>query len=787
MADDLRRLRAALAPRYTLEHEQGRGGMATVYRAHDCQLNRTVAVKVLRSDVVSALTAERFLREINIACKLTHPHVLPVFDSGKSDGCLYYVMPYVTGGTLRERIDREKRLPLDDIVRITREVADALDYAHRHGVVHRDVKPENILFDEKHGGHALVADFGVARAIAAAAPGDTLTEAGVAVGTLHYMSPEQASGERQIDGRADIYALGCVVYEMVAGVPPFQGATAESVLRQQQVELPRPLATHRTGLPEGFDAAVQRALAKAPADRWQHATDFATALAAAVSGSASRPRRVFTRSRTLAVGAGVVLILVALGLMWTPGHGANRVAVLCFDNLSRDTADAYLADGLTEEITARLGQIHRLDVKSRVAAARYCGKAEHDPAAVGRALGVASLVDGSVRRDGQRLRVTVELLHAKNGDRLWGEEFDRTDADLLDIERDVAAAVGREIAGKLNASEQASLNAKATREPQAYDHFLRGNRYLAQRTERSVIRAIGEYQTAVQLDPRFVEGLARLAYGYALIVYYGFSYRDLSPDSVLSLGFASADSALRVDSTAAEAWLARGRFLEVLHPRTYEGAIAAYQRAAVLDPRDAEALNMIGTALRELGDDSGAIRAFHQALALDPDRATTLTLLGIQAALKRRYDEARVWTDSALAVDPGFYDAWVSRGFNRLAVGDTGGARADAGVAANLPSGSHLPEQTLLVMLDARAGHVGLARQRIGRMTPGFDLNRPGPLPGVLLTWAFLAVGEREQALALLERVQPRGASLSYWLRAPGFDSVRDQPRFRRIVEESQH
>src|ERR1044071_9538931 len=270
MADDLDRLRAALAPRSTLEHEQGRGGMATVYRARDSQMNRTVAVKVMRPDVVSALTAERFLREIDIACKLTHPHVLPVFDSGKRRGFLYYTMPYVTGGTLRDRIERERQLPLDAVVRVTQEVADALDCAHRHGVVHRDVKPENILFDERHDGHALVADFGVARAIQAAAPGETLTEVGVAVGTLHYMSPEQAAGDRHVDSRADIYALGCVVYEMITGVPPFQGATAESVLRQHQVETARPLATHRAGLPEGIEAAVQKALAKAPADRWQH-------------------------------------------------------------------------------------------------------------------------------------------------------------------------------------------------------------------------------------------------------------------------------------------------------------------------------------------------------------------------------------------------------------------------------------------------------------------------------------------------------------------------------------
>src|SRR3989454_1566726 len=223
MVDEMRRLRAALAPRYTLEHELGRGGMATVWLAQDRKLKHAVAIKVLRADIVSALTAERFLREVAIVAKLSHPHILPLFASGKAAGSLYFVMPYVAGETLRTRIDREKQLALDEVVSITREVADALAYAHRHDIIHRDVKPENILFDE---GHAVVADFGVARAIAAAAPGETLTQAGVAVGTLHYMSPEQASGDRQLDGRVDVYALGCVVYEMVAGVPPFPGGAA---------------------------------------------------------------------------------------------------------------------------------------------------------------------------------------------------------------------------------------------------------------------------------------------------------------------------------------------------------------------------------------------------------------------------------------------------------------------------------------------------------------------------------------------------------------------------------
>src|SRR2546428_5232858 len=253
MVDETRRLRAALAPQYTLEHELGRGGMATVWLAQERKLKRAVAIKVLRADIVSGL-AERFLREVAIVAKLSHPHIQPLFGSGKAAGFLYFVMPYAAGETLRARIDREKQLSLDEVVSITREVADALEYAHRHDIVHRDVKPENILFDE---GHALVADFGVARAIAAAAPGETLTEAGVAVGTLHYMSPEQASGDRHLDGRVDVYALGCVVYEMVAGVAPLPGAAGEKGVRQPPVGTPWPIGPHPARLPAAPHAGAQ--------------------------------------------------------------------------------------------------------------------------------------------------------------------------------------------------------------------------------------------------------------------------------------------------------------------------------------------------------------------------------------------------------------------------------------------------------------------------------------------------------------------------------------------------
>jgi TolB-like protein len=784
VADELTGLRAALSGRYVFERELGRGGMATVWLAEDLKNNRAVALKVLRPDLTSVLNAERFVRETKITGRLTHPHILPLFDSDKQNGFLYYVMPYVPGETLRQRLQREKQLPVDDALRITREVADALDYAHRQGVVHRDIKPENILLSE---GHALVADFGIARAIAAAAPDDKLTETGLAVGTLHYMSPEQAAGDREIDGRTDIYALGCVLYEMLAGVPPFQGATAESVLRQHLIETPRSLATFRPGLDPRVERAILKALAKAPADRWSNGAEFLGALSGARTAVDRQPGQR-SRRMTMAVLGGALAVVVSAALLrWLPNtRTANTLAVLYFDNLSDDSADVYLADGLTEEIIARLGEVSRLDVKSRTAVVRFRGRTADGPLSLSRALGATNLVDGSVRRAKHRLRVTVELVRATTGVRLWGAQFDRPDSDLLDVEADIATAVATAVAGRLAPAERESLRARVTRDPVAYDHYLHGNHYLAQRTARAVDRAINEYDSAATRDPRFVEALARQAYGYALFLYYGWPYRSLTADSLLALGQARADRALRVDSTLAEAWLARGRMLEVLHPRTYEGAIAAYRRAATLDPRDPEVFNMLGASLRELGDDSEAVQAFHEALALDPDRATTLTLLGIQASLARRYDEATRWADSALSVDPGFYDAYVSRGFYRLFLGDSAGAHADAQVALQFPTGNHLSDETLRVLLEAGAGKTSAGRSRVRRLLAAFDTSRPSPLVGTLLARACLAVGDRERALDLLARVEPHGAVLWFWLRFAGFDAIRADPRFKRIVAESQ-
>src|SRR6184192_3123903 len=306
MADVFPPLQPALADRYLIKRELGRGGMATVYLAQDLKHHRQVAIKVLKPELAAALGPERFLREIETAARLNHPHILPLHDSGEATGLLYYVMPYVEGETLRNRLDRAGQLPVAEAVQITREVADALSYAHSHDVVHRDIKPENILLE---AGHAVVSDFGIARAITAAAGGN-LTETGIALGTPGYMSPEQGAASARVDERSDIYSLGCVLYEMLAGEPPFTGPSAESIVRQHLAAAPPQVSAMRAAVPPAIEQAIERALVKTPADRFATAAELVVALAA----PAQRVRDTGRRTSRLAVGAAATLLAAAAGL-----------------------------------------------------------------------------------------------------------------------------------------------------------------------------------------------------------------------------------------------------------------------------------------------------------------------------------------------------------------------------------------------------------------------------------------------------------------------------------------
>jgi serine/threonine-protein kinase len=383
MGEPAEGLRDALAGRYRIERELGRGGMATVYLAQDLRHDRPVALKVLHPELAATLGPERFLREVKLAARLQHPHILAVHDSGEVPGAighpalLWFTMPFVEGESLRDRLNREQQLPVEDAVRIAREAAEALDYAHRQGVIHRDIKPENILLSTD---HALVADFGIARALAGDdAGGGRLTETGTTLGTPAYMSPEQAAGARSLDARSDIYSLACVLWEMLAGEPPFAAPTAQAMMARRFTELPRPLRAVRETVPEGIETAVAKALAKSPADRFSSALKFARALTLTEAPAPATPVAKPNRYRGVALlGLG---FLLGLGVLfgWLRRHGdepagtgTKRLAVLPFDNLG-DSADGYFADGMTDEVRGRLAALHGLQVIAHRSAAEYKG------------------------------------------------------------------------------------------------------------------------------------------------------------------------------------------------------------------------------------------------------------------------------------------------------------------------------------------------------------------------------------------------------------------------------
>ena len=464
----------------------------------------------------------------------------------------------------------------------------------------------------------------------------------------------------------------------------------------------------------------------------------------------------------------------------------NSVAVMYLDNDSPDTSDAYLADGLTEDITTKLGQIARLAVTSNTTMRRY-RTATLDPGALGRELRVAQLVSGSVRRAGHRIRVNVELLRARDGVQLWADAYDRTDADLLGIEEDIARAVAGAIAGRLLPGEQAALAERPTQNPEAYDHFLRGNYGIAQRAPDAARRALTEYQAATALDPAFARAYGRMGLAYALFIDWDWPHPGLTDDSLLALDSAAADRALQLDSQSTDGWMAKGYLMVYRHPATFEGVVPAFERAVALDPGNAEAHHQYASLLMAMGRDSAAAAEYRRALALDPQRAITLDNFGTMRYMEHRPDEALRFLDSAIAVDPRAYYAYADRANMRLFRGDVAGARADAeAVARTQPAGYEVQSGPLAATLQALDGDTAGARAQLDRVAAQLpDPAHPGYTAAEWIAVAYLRIGDRDRALSVLESVRPRGLNLWFALRDPGFDPIRDTPRFRALVERT--
>jgi serine/threonine-protein kinase len=786
--ESLASLRAQTAGRYAIDRELGRGGMATVYLARDIRHDRLVALKTLHPEFAVSVGAERFLREIRVAARLQHQNIVAVFDSGGEGAQLWYTMPYIAGESLRDRLAREGRLPVASAIRITRQVTAALAAAHAGGIVHRDIKPENILLQ---GDHALVADFGIARAAAAPEP---LTGTGMSLGTPAYMSPEQVSGD-QVDGRSDIFSLGCVWYEMLAGQPPYPGATQQAALMRRLLEPAAPIRNLRPEVAPSLEGILARALARAPDDRFPTAEAFASALDDAVmyaraQTSAGRVSRSRWRNATLAGGA-LVIVVFALLTARTPSRpagdesGADRsLAVLEFRNNSPDSADAFLASGLTDEVTSRLGDLPRLRVKGRRAVAALPSTPADDYRSIGRTLGVRYLVEGSVRRAARRVKITVQLVTTADGFRVWGQDYDGASADLMALQEDIARNVARQIAGELLPREQATLSARGTAVPAAYEHFLRGNFLLGQRNAEATARAIAQYDSALAGDPAYTQARARSAYAYAQFLDWGWEFPGVPANTVLARGLAASAGALAHDSTAAEAWLARGYLITFADPLHFAGAEQAFARAIALDSGNAEAHHQFGWVLHQLGRDSLALAEYHRALVLEPDRPSTLRLIALVDLFAGRYRVAERWLDSSLRIDPGFYSAYGLRGLARLRLGNLTGARADGEQSLRVRASDPLRGEFVLVLADAAGGAPDAARARAIRL---ITQSGTGPLEvwdAWYLAIALLGVGDQEGAAALVDRVPERGVAFRFAFGAADLESLRPAVRRRMGLQD---
>jgi eukaryotic-like serine/threonine-protein kinase len=674
---------------YRVLRTLGHGGMATVYLAHDSRHRRPVALKVLHPDLAHALGPERFLREIEVAANLTHPHILPLHDSGEAGGLLYYVMPYVEGESLRDRLTREIQLPVDEALQIAHEVADALAYAHGQGVIHRDIKPENILLS---GGHALVADFGIARALGQAG-GERLTETGMALGTAAYMSPEQASGERQVDGRSDVYSLGCVLYEMLAGEPPYTGPSARAIMAKRFSDPVPSVRRVRPAVPEGLEHAVTKALAPVAADRFATAAEFTQALQptlATPTGTPSAPTGHARRHVPLAAVALVVGIIIGVGVLFawrrtSPGRdetsaGAKRVAVLPFENLG-DSADAYFADGVANDLRSKLSQIEGLAVIARGSSNEYMGTTKTQPQ-IARELGVDYLLTATVQWEKvpggpSRVRVTPELVDVRPGhapETRWGRQFDAAMTGVFQVQADIAGQVAQALHVALGKSTVDQLAVKATQSLPAYDAFLRGeaaSQSMSVRDPPRLRQAIAAYEQAVALDSSFVLAWAQLARARSQLYQSGFAPTPARAEAARH----AAERAVALAPDRAEGHQALAAYYRAVlrdNPRAH----IEDSTALVLDPNNAEVLGALGWSEVRLGRWESARGHLEQAVALNPRSVSAAVNLGTVLLFTRQYSEAERVFDRALQLAPANLDALESKAMVALAQGDLPKARA---------------------------------------------------------------------------------------------------------------
>ena len=746
--------------------------MATVFRATDLKHGRAVAIKVLRPELAFVVGADRFAREIRTTATLRHPHILPLFDSGEANGALFYVMPVVDGESLRDRLNREKRLPIDDALRIAREVADALGYAHERGIAHRDIKPENILLER---GHAVVADFGIARVLASS-DDSRITQTGLAVGTPAYMSPEQAVGETTVDGRSDLYSLACVLYEMLAGVPPFSGATAASVTSQHLVAEPPAVTDARPETPVAVSGAIRLAMAKDPAARPYPAARFVESLSSAESAAASSPslaRQRMPRVTATRVAIGSVSIVAALAVGWqfsrrTSGASPiRRIAVLPMANETGDSTQQFFADGMTREVISTLTDagVHVLGYRA-VVPYRASTKPLPD---IARELGVDAIVSGSIVKAGTVVRLSAELIDATN-EELWTRSFERPAADVIALQRDVAADIARGIRVRLTPEQETALSTARQVDPRAYAEFLLGQEAASLRTAEGFQRSVTHLHRSLAIDSTYAPAWATLAItnAYALI------YQTTSRDSAFANAMRAADRAIALDPRQGDAYYARG-MVRLHNAWEFGPAYADFAHADSL-PSSSLGLGVLGWAMWEMHDFDAMANPSTRLIDLEPstaqwrsDRAWGLWSSGQDSAA---LESARIGT----RLDSTFYEVFDILSLVLADVGDSAGARREHERARRIAGGDYWVRTFNDGLLaNARGDRAGLARA-IHSLEGDPRVSQLGGL--------LLLAGDKDRAYATLNRaVAARDLDLLQILNAmPALYPFRQEPRFQALL-----
>ncbi|HZI28898.1 MAG TPA: protein kinase [Gemmatimonadaceae bacterium] len=786
MPSDLQnQLQAALGASYRVEREIGVGGMATVFAAVETSLNRHVAIKVLQPELVAELSTDRFAREVRLAAQLQQANIVPLLSAGEAGGLSYYTMPLVDGKSLRARIASGVPIPLTEAISILKDVARALAYAHTAGIVHRDIKPDNILLS---GGTAVVSDFGIAKAMdvaRAVVSGDyTITSPGSSLGTPGYMAPEQVAGD-QVDHRADIYAWGVVAWELVANRHPFAERTSrQSMLAAHLTEPPPPIHDHATAVPPAVASLIMSSLSKDPDRRPQTASELLAGLEGVMTPSgpvqtAPRPSR---RIVAVVVAAGALAAAVALPQVFRKETNAPvladlppSVAVLPFENIGGDTAQEYFADGMTDELATALGRVTGLRVAARSAAYRYKGSRNIDVRRVGAELGVRYLLLGSVRRSGQQVRVSAQLTGSADAVEIWSDSYTRAADDVLALQDSLTAAITGALAQRLGAASGTDSlvtvgDRRGTSNHEAYDLYLKGH-YFLNRRRPGLEGAVRSFEAAIALDDRFGRAYAGLANALALLTYFG--EKPLEQQRVIDY----ATRALQIDSTLADAHVGLG----IMYASVGRFAVAERElRAAIAtEPDNAAAHFQLGRCLMYVGRIDEAIAAYERAKSLEPYQATFATWLGYALLYGGQRERSRAESQRAWELDSS--SAVVQNAVALTAIDD--GRRDDAiRVVRNSPPMRNVMNQGAFAYVLGKTGQPDSARALI-RQIEARNVSRWND--NVSLMVAALSISDTGRALDALERGYARNEPVTSWwpFFSHIFDDVRNAPRFIALAE----